>query len=504
MEAGERAYLFVKEHGKGGMAMDTIKSMVNWDRCVQVLREETPIESAVPVPADKTLGAVLCVCPQLQVEETAVLEGRVKVSGTLALHIVAEDEERRLFCFDAAADFTHTLKGEGLTANMQGQVTAGLLSCDLRQENGGLRLYALLGVTAIITESLSVETISYLSGGRGVEQKTTQVTEEKKLLLGAKSLRLREENGVEEGTTLLGYTACLTPLQGELVGSSVGVEGTLCWELLLLSPNGKLTKKTLRQPFTETVSVQGAGEQSVFARGEVTGLQAVIRGEALLTEADVSLSIYGHRQETLTLLEDAYDETGSFACEKSEMECLTYAGSFAVEVPLGSSLSIPAHMPESEEVLFSCALPALKQTEGDRAAGSLFVTTVYRCPQGLLHSFTSEIPFETALPVQGACMVAEARVLELTVRGTGRTLTLDARVLLEGECFNQQTIQYTSGLRLQEPAPGYKGLLLYFTEGGESFFSLGKQFHVSVGELQELNPGLQEPMEKGTQVLLLK
>lgn len=504
MERGEEAYPFVKEHGKGGMDMDTIRNTVNCDKCVQVLREETPIESAVPVPADKTLGAVLCVCPRLQVEETAVLEGRVKVTGILSLHVVAEDEERRLYCFDAAADFTHTLKGDGLSTGMQGQVCAGLLSCELRQENGGLRLYALLGVTAVITQSMGVEVISSLSGGRGVEQKTRQVTEEKKLLLGAKSLRLREESGVEEGTSLLGYSACLTPMQGEAVGGSVAVEGTLCWELLLLLPNGRLAKQTLRQPFAETVPVQGAGEQSSFVRGEITGLQAMIRGEALLMEADISLSIYGQRQETLTLLEDAYDEEGTFSCEKKEMECLCYEGSFAQEVPVTGNLSIPAHMPECEEVLYSCALPTLKEMAGDRVTGSLFVTTVYRCPQGLLHSFTVEKTYEGTLPLSGTCMVGEARVLELAVRGTGRTLTLDARVLVEGESYGQQRISYTSELRSEEPTPGYKGLLLYYTEGEESFFTLGKQFRVSLKELRELNPGLQEPMEKGTQVLLLK
>lgn len=484
--------------------MDTIKNMMNCDKCIQVLREETPIESAVPVPADKTLGAVLCVCPRLQVEETSVLEGRVKVNGTLALHVVAEDEERRLYCFDAAADFTHTLKGEGLTAGMQSQITAGLLSCELRQEDGGLRLYALLGVTALITQSVIVEAVSSLSGGRGVEQRTRQVTGEKKLLLGAKSLRLREEEGVEEGTTLLGYTACLSPLQGETVGGSAAVEGMLCWELLLLPPNGRLMKKTLRQPFTETVAVQGAEEKAPFVRGEIAGLQAMIRGEALLMEADVSLSIYGQRQETLILLEDAYDETGSFSCEKSQTECLCYKGSFAQELPVTGSLPIQNHMPECEEVLFSCSLPALKKAESGKAEGTLFVTTVYRCPQGLLHSFTREIPIESTLPIEGTCTTAEARVMELNVRGSGRTLNLDARVLIEGECYSQQAIVYTSGLKPQEPTPDYKGLMLYFTEGGESFFSLGKQFHISLRDLQALNPGLKEPMEKGTQVLLLK
>lgn len=484
--------------------MDTIRNMVNCDRCVQVLREQTPIESAVPVPDNQTLGAVLCVCPRLQVEETAVLEGRVKVNGTLALHIVAEDEERRLYAFDAAADFTHTLKGEGLNPAMQGQVRAGLLSCELRQENGGLRLYAMLGVTALITQCVGVEAISALRGGRGVEQKVCQVIEEKKLLLGAKSLRVREETGVEEGTSLLSYTACLTPMRGETTGGAVEVEGTLCWEMLLLLPSGSLTKKTLRQVFTETVPVQGAGEQTPYVQGEVTGLQAMIRGEALLMEADVSLSVYGRRQETLTLLEDAYDEEGTFSCEKGEIECLCYGGSFVQEVPVTGSLSIPTHMPECEEVLYSCGLPALKETEGDRAIGSLFVTTVYRCSQGLLHSFTVEMPLEGTLPVEGECVVAEARVLELAVRGTGRTLNLDARVLIEGESYEQRRIVYTSELLAQEPSPGYRGLLLYFAEGGESFFSLGKQFHVSLKELRELNPNLQEPMEKGTQILLLK
>lgn len=490
--------------------MDTNRNNIICEKYIQILQEETPIESAVPVPGEKTLGAVLWVCPQLQVEKTEVLEGRVKVSGTLALHVAAEDEERRLYCFDAAADFTQTLKGEGLTAGMQAQVTAQLKNCELRQENGGLRLYALLEVRAFITESVTVEAISSLGGGRNLEQKTLQFTEEKKLLLGAKSLRLREEEGVEEGTVLLGYTACLAPLKTEQAGSSAGVEGCLCWELLLLPPSGNLTQRTLRQPFTETVPLQGAGDQPPYARGEITGAQAVIRGEALLMEADVSLSIYGQRLEVMTLLEDAYDKEGTFSCQRQEIECRCCTGSFSEEVPVSGRLEVPGHLPECEQVLAALGLPVLLGTEkGEedaemKGAGKVLVTTVYRCPQGLLHSFTAEVPFEKTLTGAGETLMAEARLTELQVKGSGRTLRAEGTVLVEGERYARRKLCYTGSLCAQTSEPGYTGVLLYFAEGGESLFSLGKQFRIPIGELREMNPHLQEPLEKGTQVLLLK
>ena len=59
--------------------MDSARCTINCEKNIRILEEQAPIESAVPVPADKTLGAVLCVSPLLAVEQTAVTEGGVQV-----------------------------------------------------------------------------------------------------------------------------------------------------------------------------------------------------------------------------------------------------------------------------------------------------------------------------------------------------------------------------------------------------------------------------------------
>lgn len=490
--------------------MDSARCTINCEKNIRILEEQAPIESAVPVPADKTLGAVLCVSPLLAVEQTAVTEGGVQVSGTLSLHIVAEDEERRLYCFDAAADFSHTLTGEGLAPGMQSQVQARLNACELRQEDGGLRLYAQLSLTAWITQTMPLEPLTGISGGRGVEQRTCSVCIKKKVLLGAKSMRLREEEGVEEGTVLLAAQGSLEPLKTELVGASAALEGALFLHALVLPPNGRLKTLTMRVPFTETIPVQGSQEMQPFSREEITGLQTMIRGEALLLEADISLSVYGIRQEEFSLLEDAYDADGTFSCETERMECLRYSESRQTELPVRTAVSIPAHLPESQETLYTCALPAVRKTENGILEGGLLVTLVYRCPQGLLHSFTQELPFSVTL-MDGAAsadaaspMLITAKVLSLKAYGTGRSINVDASLLLEGEIYTVGTLTYIQGLSPCTTPLGPKGLLLYFTQGGESFFALGKQFGLPVKEIRELNPEAEEPLPAGRQILLLK
>lgn len=91
-------------------------------------------------------------------------------------------------------------------------------------------------------------------------------------------MRLREEEGVEEGTVLLAAQGSLEPLKTELVGASAALEGALFLHALVLPPNGRLKTLTMRVPFTETIPVQGSQEMQPFARGEITGLQTMIRG----------------------------------------------------------------------------------------------------------------------------------------------------------------------------------------------------------------------------------
>lgn len=490
--------------------MDSARCTINCEKNIRILEEQAPIESAVPVPADKTLGAVLCVSPLLAVEQTAVTEGGVQVSGTLSLHIVAEDEERRLYCFDAAADFSHTLTGEGLAP---GDAKSGAGSPErLRTAPGGWR-------AAVVCPAVSygLDHPDHAAGtsdgyfrrpGRRAAHLLRMHKKESasggKIHASAGGRRRRggdrpSGSPGKPGAVENGIGGCFRCTGGSVIPPCIGTASQ--W-----------TVKDIDHACPLYRNDPGAGESgdATFRPGRDYRPSDHDPREALLLEADISLSVYGIRQEEFSLLEDAYDADGTFSCETERMECLWYSESRQTELPVRAAVSIPAHLPESQETLYTCALPAVRKTENGILEGGLLVTLVYRCPQGLLHSFTQELPFSVTLTDGAASadaaspMLITAKVLSLKAYGTGRSINVDVSLLLEGEIYTVGTLTYIRGLSPCTTSPGPKGLLLYFTQGGESFFALGKQFGLPVKEIRELNPEAEEPLPSGRQILLLK
>ena len=277
---------------------------------------------------------------------------------------------------------------------------------------------------------------------------------------------------------------------------------------MLLDPEGRLKEMTVRTPFTDTVKLEGPASGGVALNAELTSLTARTDGEALFLNGDVSLSAYGGVESRMRVLSDAYDEGGTFLCHREEAAGLMYLGPVVKEDSVEGPLTVPNHMPEVQQVLFSRALPALTSlTPGENGTtldGVVLVTTVYRCDSGLLHSFTGEVPFSLALPGPGALTLPLSAAAFSSVTGRGRVLQGRVELLFWGEQYAENRIGYTDDLLAGPGTQPGRGILIYAPDPQENLFTVGKRFGIPQRRLRELNGDLSEPFSGAERILIIK
>ena len=488
--------------------MDVEKISFNVDTLYMHLEEQVPIESAIPLPQGRTAGSVLSVTPQLQIREVRVSETGVRLSGQLQLHLIAETGERVLFSFDAAAEFTHLISARIGSDGLQPRIYGQLLKCACHREDDGLRLSAVLDLKVWLLQPREIGAVSAIRGAVGLESREESILTRRRSLQGAKALQVRDELGVEAGTNVLEAKGTVRILSARPTGEGMALEGELFSSLVLLDPEGRLKEMTVRTPFTDTVKLEGPASGGAALNAELTSLTARTDGEALFLNGDVSLSVYSGVESRMRVLSDAYDEGGTFLCHREEAVGLMYLGPVVKEDTVEGPLTVPNHMPEVQQVLFSRALPALTSlTPGENGTildGVVLVTTVYRCDSGLLHSFTGEVPFSLALPGPGALTLPLSAAAFSSVTGRGRVLQGRVELLFWGEQYAENRIGYTDDLLAGPGTQPGRGILIYAPDPQENLFTVGKRFGIPQRRLRELNGDLSEPFSGAERILIIK
>lgn len=477
----------------------------------EVLHGETAaqaqMESAIPLPQGKTLERVLSYESEATVRETACRDGAVVVTGTMTVKPLVESADRVPYAFEASADFSHTIRMDGVTPEMNARVRAEIPACTLKNEEGGLRMQATVELRATVLETRQIPCITELDGARGQECLTETVTLKKRVLLGAKSTRVNESILSPKGASVV--KTCAAPLVTGLLRGSDGmrVEGELKLETLYLMPDGGLLRESTSVPFSDLIPCEPG--ENACAAVTLTQLSVTIEEEGTATvDAALSVGVYGCVSDSQRILSDAYDEAGSFLCRTETASAQNYEAVWSQTVQLNETLAVPAHMKDA--YLPICAFTRTAVTgvstaeNRGRIEGVLAVTVVYRDDDGMKQSFTQELPLSFDTEAKGDVLIPRIRVLETSLSGGGRTVGLSATLCVEAEWYRRITFRYVPELLPAPAREGDSGMLVWFADPDETLFSVGKRFFQPIARIKACNPNLTEPIREGTPVLIFR
>ncbi len=468
---------------------------------------QAQMESAIPLPQGKTLERVLSAESDVTVDEASCRDGAIVVTGTMTLKPTVESAERMPYSFEAAAAFSHTIRMEGVTPEMNARVRAEIPACSVKREDGGLRMQATVQLRTAVFQPEQLTCITGLDDVRDAEMQTVSVTMKKRTLLGAHSLRMSEQIDAPRGMTVIKASA--TPLVNGLVKSTEGMlpQGELKLCVLYGAPDGGIRREQVSLPFSDVIACEPG--ENAFASATLTSLSVTVEEEGKATvDAALSIGVYGCTAETQRILTDAYDAASDFTCEIRHANALNYEGAWGQTVQLSENVPVPAYMKDAYLPLYAALRPAVTRVtvEDGRGIieGVLAVTVVYRDDDGMKQSFTHELPLSFETEAKGTLPIVCIRAFDASLSGGGRTVSLSVSVSVEAEWYREIGFDHVPELTPGTPRETDCGMFVWFADPDETVFSIGKRFGVPTERVRACNPNLSEPVKEGTPVILIR
>lgn len=490
--------------------MDIQTSIPGLDILIGKTVAQTLIDSEIPLPEGRTADEVLSVTAQLLVEETDCRADAVAVGGRLSLALLCRAAGGEPFGFTAVSGFSHTVALTGVTEGMQAVADGQLLECRCHAERGELHLCAVLEVRVRVTARSETPLITALSGGADTETRAGRIERKRRILLREYEEHIREEIGAPNVARILTAQGAAQIRDLSAAGGSVTAEGALYVTVLAAGSDGQLMHLQQILPFTSVFEAELL--DNLWATATVTGLHVTAADESFGVadvEARLTVRLYGVDTAEMQVLTDAYDAAGSFTCVQTREDTLLCLGASQKRFLLREGIRIPTHLPEAYRPIMASAIPAVTgvfDSEGKLGVDAmLFVSLLYQCDGGRLHSFTEDIPVQMVLDcafVPDADVAAQ--VLSVQATGSGRTPELQFTIDLSAECYETAHVTAAAELAAGAEQPPWQGILVYCADAGDTLWSIGKRFLVPLSRLPEWNGPLSEPLREGQQILLLK
>ncbi len=473
--------------------METQKVLINSESAPVVATDRAEAKGVLSPPAGMpAIERVLSVTGSATANAKAT-HGAFSVSGQVTL-LVLYQEGGRTHGFTATAEFSRDIKAANVAEGSLCTVFAAVEEINYGLEGGAVAASAAVLLLCLGSVMESVSALADLKPDTellftDVECRTfSQTTDE---------LTLKDDLRLPRAASeILGCSAfCRVNGVSQQMGNAA-VNGQLHLDLLAAGMDGSPEWLPFSLPFEAAIPL-GSPADELSGDVVLTGIAAELIGDDTASvDASVTVRLLGAKKETARALSDAYSSEYELSLERKtitpcRMFCTVTRGNVRLEAPL------PVGYPNAERVVFTALRPVVTEAvakDGEmRACGTMYVTVLYLCSRGDLHSFDCTLPFEAALSApmlkegMGIFVHADAECVHSSgMQGTVVIQSvLDCTVVAWETCAKSVVVDAGEGKR----RGGLYGPVVYFPTGGETPWDIGRRFGVPLAELARLNPG---------------
>ena len=504
------------------MDMRLLKESVQLERLAAQGESQAVVEGEMTLPGGlREEARVLHAGGMAVAEAVEALQDKVSVSGKVAFHaLYTQGDPGKVNALEATADFTHIMDMPGVAPRCRCRAEARVEHVEAGVSGGRLTMKAIVRLYGRAMTQQPVEALTGIAGVEGLEISTRQITVKRTVAEGAGETLLREEFALPEGLkirdTLYGTaTAQLTDVTGGL--GRIGMTGQVNLEVVHASgmPGKPVVVTRHNMPFDCAVELTGEDGEQLEGRVTVRDVAVVSQdgedGERTL-RAEVLLGMEGRadRREELTVLDDAYTISGDALTLTAQTVSCRVDDGFCQAAESGKAmLMLPEGSPAVRGMLCGFASPVLTGREriGGRlnVEGMLEVTLLYMTDDSPAPvTVRMEEPFRMTFAAQ----TGEEDFIALTMTDVDVNAVTSDRVEMKYIMHLQASGVRTREARLvtdaactpAEEMPG--GIILYFTQPGETLWDIARRYRVPVREVQNLNPSLKSEPKVGQGVVI--
>ncbi|MCL6610425.1 MAG: DUF3794 domain-containing protein [Peptococcaceae bacterium] len=495
-------------------------------RVNQVISEntkQTVVRGTVAVPDPKPdVEKVLSTDKSVKVRNVEILPDKVIVEGTLTLQIVyvAFEPAQSVHHMHGSINFTTFVDVPGALPGMDVDVNVELEDISVNRRTGNPREFdvaAVLEVTAKVTEVMDIDVIVECPAGCVCE--TQEITVDHVVGTGRRQVMISEEFDVPrekpDVEKVLDADVKVETTETRVLKNKVIVDGTATLSVLYVGmlPDQPVHSLHKTFKFSEFVEVQGAmaGMDVRFdLRVEDVQVEVVKTPECFRLRADTVLKLTANvvepRQvEVIEEINMCPGNTPTFTTLKID----SLVGENQSQVILRDTFAPPEAKPDVEKILetrVDKVTVSEKRIIAEKVIVSGFVDAqvVYVAlePDQSVHAVHRRIPFRTFVEVMGTRQGDNVEVktnVEFVTATAGRDGRISLELVLKVTArvtrpMQKDVLTGVSPAATPTPTPCPPGETFQYTvQRGDTLFSIGQKFGVSLNQMKAANPQLTDP-----------
>lgn len=463
------------------------------------------VEGDIPVPEGRSAREVLSCTGRVSLSSMEAADGAVAVEGTVCVDIICTDGS--IFAFSSRAAFRHVIPAEGVQPGMNAQVQPSLQALELNNNNGVLKLSAVIDMALYVTAPGGIRLLSSIAGIEDGELDTRELCIFSPAEEQTGSIRLREELEAPFASAVI-YSDVCAALREVIPGQhGATLEGTLYISALVESRTGVLSQLCRALPFSE--NIEWSGQSPIW--GEVTVGPWDVRAseEFGVVIADVRLDyrVFSRTCARADAVVDIFSPTIPFDCTHSRLRPCSFLGCLDHRHSITETVSLPEGLPDAQRVIYTAARPLITSTgmENDRliVEGLLAVRILYSGESGSIFTFGEDIPFSIEADASGATDALISANAWASASGGGRSVELSCTILLSARLYAAEDIMAVSGIEECAPRETPHGLMVYFPSPGDTLYSVARAYNTSRSNLRRCNDSLPEQLDGSERIVFI-
>lgn len=502
---------------------EILREELNLQRFVGQSLSQAVVEGEIALPGGlREETSVLSSEAMAVLEKSDVDADRVTVDGKVTFHVLyTQGDPTHVSALEASAEFSHPMEFPGAQTGMSAPVSLMVEHVEANAQGGRLRLMAILRVQARVFSDEPLSVVTGVRGPQGLMLRTDTLSGCQTVAQGAQDVLVRDEcelGAVLQITDTL-YATAIATVQDVMGGEErATISGSILLEVTHRStmPSRPLVVTRHTIPFEETLSLAGENGDSLCACATVKDV-AVLSQEGqedgartLRAEVLLSLSAHATRQRDVCLLLDAYTTEGESLSLDTQTVRRALSHRQVHTAESGKLTLLLDGQPAVRTPLRAALRPVI--TDLTRAGGKLnvegmmettllYMTDDTEVPQ----SYQTEEPFRMSF----ACDLSLPESLILTpgnIEVTGITSDrVEVKYILHMDCYDvqlagEELVTDVITLPAEKAEPG---IILYFSQAGESLWDIAKRYRVSLDSLKRMNPALEDGASEQPQRVIL-
>lgn len=464
---------------------------------------------------DNEISKVLFVKSFANVLHTEILDEEVNVSGkviTSLTYISTSGESQNV---DSEIEFNQTVKDKRIKQGDEVCVTSSIIDCEMNSVS--VNEVDTNTIVELNVKLVSNEKINYVTGGGDGLYVLDEPFKDKFLTKSGKeevSFEIEVQNK-EDVLDVLNSSCALAVKSIKGRGGIAQVDFNACYSLFIKEEEQfKIIND--ETSVSEEVVIDIAGDESLICgRMNVISCDSEIQQNKVILKINATFCYDVYEEKTLNFVSDAFSTTNEIKLNVISALQNRFAYNFSENTEIVGNISVNDENFEIRKVVGALpknlVISKFEVMDGEvEVEGVSLFSAIYQDVEDVYFTVDVEIPFVSTFKnpniKKGQMVSISSCIFDVKAKiRKANEIEICAGANICFNLFEKNEFAYVNNIEIgEEKIADENALVVYVAKDNESLFDIAKKLSISLAELKEQNPALEDGLNNGASIVIYK